>query len=554
MAQRYEEIKVPFSKMTFHPDIPSNALGPNEYNSGQNVETDIRGIKSVLGDELILDSIPGTPIYVTGGYRANNVWWFIVATSDGNWWASNGAGNYVNVAPGQVPLSGYSLDVNITEAWNGTTLFINDGIHPPMYFTAIATEFVQYSNNPGGPGFIWNYNPQYSSLTCGFHRLYNTPNVGSILIAGNLTAVDANTSIVTNFATTVRWSQAFGLNDGPTTWAPTLNNVANELEVPVRGPVLDGFPVNGNFYVCSYWDTVQFSPINFQSTNAPVLGVKLFNQGRGLLNTNCWAAADDQVFGLDSRDIWVFNGQQFQGLGSQRIRNFFFANLNQDYADRVFVENNTRKSQIEIYYPDLESTGWCNKMISYRYDLETWNPPRDIANASMGCEAPVYGPFPDSTMLFDEASRTIVYSQGVANTQLVQKDQGYAFLNSTGTANTVPIASEFRRDNIQLLKDYTGHLLVHRLLPEAVNIEPTNLPAANSTGNITVAIGGSNSVGQIPDFKANVTMTLNTDNPWTQVDQNAFRINSIKITNTSNVNAWLCSATTWQFTQTQDDR
>jgi hypothetical protein len=330
--------------------------------------------------------------------------------------------------------------------------------------------------------------------------------------------------------------------------------VANELEVPVRGPVLDGFPVNGNFYVCSYWDTVQFSPINFQSTNAPVLGVKLFNQGRGLLNTNCWAAADDQVFGLDSRDIWVFNGQQFQGLGSQRIRNFFFANLNQDYADRVFVENNTRKSQIEIYYPDLESTGWCNKMISYRYDLETWNPPRDIANASMGCEAPVYGPFPDSTMLFDEASRTIVYSQGVANTQLVQKDQGYAFLNSTGTANTVPIASEFRRDNIQLLKDYTGHLLVHRLLPEAVNIEPTNLPAANSTGNITVAIGGSNSVGQIPDFKANVTMTLNTDNPWTQVDQNAFRINSIKITNTSNVNAWLCSATTWQFTQTQDDR
>jgi hypothetical protein len=378
--------------------------------------------------------------------------------------------------------------------------------------------------------------------------MYNSPNVGSILIAGNLTSVDANTSVVTNFATTVRWSQAFGLNDGPTTWAPTALNVANELEVPVRGPVLDGFPVNGNFYVCSYWDTVIFSPINFQSTTAPVLGVRLFNQGRGLLNSNCWANADNEVYGVDARDIWVFNGQEFQGLGNQRIRNYFFENLNALYADRVFVENNTRKNQIEIYYPDQDSTGWCNKMISYRYDLKTWNPPRDISNASMACEAPVYDTQIDSSMLFDGASRTIVYSRGVANSAIVQKDQGYTFINNT------PIASEFRRDNIQLLKDYSGHLLVHRLLPEVVNLNESGLPVANSTGNITVAVGGSNSVGQDPIFKANVTIACNTDNPWTQVDQNAFRINSVRINNTSNATAWLCSATTWQYTQTQDDR
>jgi hypothetical protein len=548
MAQRYEEVKIPFQNMTFHPDIPSNALGPNEYNSGFNVETDIRGIRSVLGDEEILETIPGTPIYVTGGYRANNVWWFIAATSDGNWWRSNGAGSWVNTSPGLTPLSGYSLDVNITEAWNGTTLFINDGIHPPMYLTGQATEFVQYSNDPNGPGYIWNYNPQWSSLRAGFQRLYNTPNVGSILIAGNLTSVDANTSVVTNFATTVRWSQAFGLNDGPTTWAPTALNVANELEVPVRGPVVDGFPSNGNFYVCSYWDTVVFSPINFQSTSAPVLGVRLFNQGRGLLNANCWANADNEVYGVDARDIWVFNGQDFNGLGNQRIRNYFFENLNIEYSHRVFVENNTRKNQIEIYYPDQDSTGWCNKMISYRYDLKVWNPPRDISNASMACEAPVYGPFPDSTDFFDDASRTMVYSRGVANTALVQKDQGHTFISNT------PISSEFRRDNIQLLKDYTGHLLVHRILPEAVNLDEVGLPVAESTGNITVTVGGSNSVGQDPDFKTGTIVPCNTDNPWAQIDQNAYRINSIKLSNTSNVNTWLCSATTWQYTQTEDDR
>lgn len=550
MAQRYEETKIPFQNMTFHPDLPSSALGPNEYNSGFNVETDIRGIRSVLGDEEILDTIPGTPIFVTGGYRANDVWWFIVATSDGNWWRGNGAGAWVNCAPGLVPLSGYGLDVNITDAWNGTVLFINDGLHPPMYLTAQGTEFVQYSNDPnaGPPDYVWNYNNDWSALTAGFMRLYNSPNVGSILIAGNLTSTDALSSIQTNFPTTVRWSQAFGLNDGPTTWAPTINNVANELEVPVRGSVVDGFPSNGNFFVCSYWDTVVFSPINFQSTSAPVLGVRLFNQGRGLLNANCWANADNAVYGVDARDIWVFDGNEFTGLGNQRIRNYFFENLNIEYSQRVFVENNTRKNQIEIYYPDLNSTGWCNKMISYRYDLQVWNPPRDISNASMACEAPVYGPWPDSSELFDEASRTIVYSRGVANTALVQKDIGHTFISNT------PISSEFRRDNIQLLKDYSGSLLVHRILPAVVNLDEIGLPVANSTGNITVTVGGSNSVGQTPTFQPAVTMACNTDDPWTQVDQNAYRINSIKLTNTSNTSTWLCSATTWQYTQTEDDR
>jgi len=548
MAQRYDEVKIPFQNMTFHPDIPSSALGPNEYNSGYNVETDIRGIRSVLGDEEILEAIPGTPIFITGGYRANGVWWFIAATSDGNWWAANGAGSWVNVSPGGTPLSGYSEDTNITDCWNGDVLFVNDGLHPPMYLTAQGNQFVQYSNNPGGPGYIWNYNPAWSALTAGFLRLYNTPNVGSILIAGNLTSTNAISSIQTNFPNTVRWSQAFGLNDGPTTWAPTINNVANELEVPVRGPVVDGFPSGGNFYVCSYWDTVVFSPINFQSTSAPVLGVRLHNQGRGLLNANCWANADNEVYGVDARDIWVFDGNEFNGLGNQRIRNYFFDNLNVAYSDRVFVENNTRKNQIEIYYPDLTSTGWCNKMISYRYDLKVWNPPRDIANASMACEAPVYGPWPDSSELFDDASRTIVYSRGVANTAVVQKDIGHTFISDT------PIDSEFRRDNIQLLKDYTGHLLVHRVLPEVVNLNEVGLPVAESTGNVTITIGGSNSVGQDPDFKTGINIACNTNDPWAQIDQNAYRINSIKISNTSNTDTWLCSATTWQYTQTQDDR
>jgi len=549
------EVKTPFTNMSFTPDIPSTNLGAQEYNSGLNVETDIRGIRSVLGDEEILLDIPGdeTAIYVTGGYRANNVWWFIIATSAGNWYRQS-TGGIVKCSPGLAPFAGYSNDVNITEAWNGTTLFINDGLNPPMYLTGTASEFVAYSNNPGGPGYIWNYDPAVSALTCGFHRLYNTPNVGSILIAGNLTATATGTGIITNFPTTVRWSNAFGLNDGPTTWAPTTVGVANEVEVPVRGPVVDGFPSGGNFFVCSYWDTVVFSPISYQGTNNPVLGIRLFNQGRGLLNANCWANSDNAVYGLDARDIWVFDGSKFTGLGTQRVKNYLFQNINPAYSDRVFVINNTQKSQIEIYYPDLDSaTGWCNKMLAYKYNLDVFNAPRDVSDASHATESPVYQEFPDSTSGFNEASRTVVYSRGDPGSKLVQKDRGHEFISVD--SSVIPITSEFRRDNIHLLPNYSEQLMVHRIMPEVNSLDSRGLPIDTPpNATITVEVGGADSVGQTPTFLPPVTIDVDTPNPWTQINQNVFRLNSIKITNTSSEVTWICPGITWQFTPTQDSR
>ena len=551
----FNEAKIPFTNMSFTPDVPASALGANEYNSGYNIETDTRGIRAVFGDEYILkqlssaNGVVGTPIFLTSGYRgvSNQIYWLVFATVDdsgaGRWYMQDSAG-ITEITPSG-GLTGYYAGMPITDCWNGTVLFLNDSLYPPMYLLSTAGTLRMYDTpyldqNPNT--YVWNYNPDWSALSAGFVRLYSTPNVGSILIAGNLTAAVISTGTTANYPTTVRWSQAFGLNAGPTTWTPTISNTANELEVTVRGPVLDGFPMNGNFYVCSYWDTVIFSPINYTSTSAPILGVRLLNQGRGLLNENCWANADTLVYGLDARDLWSFDGSNFKPLGNQRVKNYFYQNLNPLYTNRVFVINNTQKNQIEIYYPDLASTGWCNKMLAYRYDLDVFQAPRDVANASQATESPVW-----SGTDYNQASRTVIYTQGVPNTFLVQKDQGHEFIGN------VAISSQFRRDNIQLLKDYSGQLLLHRILPEVVNVDLNGVPTTG-TGNITITVGGSNSVGSDPTFKPPVTIPVATDNPWTQINQNAYRINTLEIGDTSNVNTWLCSAVSVQMTQTQDSR
>ena len=53
----YQRIRTPFIGMSFTPDVPSNALGTNEYNSGLNVETDVRGIKKIFGEQEILSCL-----------------------------------------------------------------------------------------------------------------------------------------------------------------------------------------------------------------------------------------------------------------------------------------------------------------------------------------------------------------------------------------------------------------------------------------------------------------------------------------------------------------
>jgi len=634
--------------MTFSPDVPSTALGPNEYNSGKNVETDVRGIRSVAGDIEVLDTVPGTPTFISSGYRADGNFWFIVATTQGYWWASDGDTTWYNITPGGGPIAGYTQSTNITEAWNGTVPFFNDSLNPPMFWPdEPGATMVLYSNTlpsdiatiayqsvttqrmtltvelvtpyaageeivisgvnnyyngvftvtgngtvvngdgntvtyidylaipgaayPGGgsvaPQYAWNYNPNWKSYYAGWMRIYNTPNVGSILVAGNLTATLLDDTVVV-YPVTVQWSQAFGLNQAPATWQPTVTNVANQLEVPLRGACVDAFPCNGQLFLCSYWDTVVFSPINYTTTSAPILGVRLFNQGRGMLTSNAWANTDKLVYGIDSRDIWVFDGNDFQGLGNQRLKNWFYDNLHPSYVQRIFMEVNTSKNQVEIYYADKTvaesgpAEGVPNKMISYRYDLDCWNPPRDVSAATFSCESPIWTNPSDSSLpnwVNNEGTRTVVYARGIADQQLVQKDYGYNWIDGA------PIVSEFRRDNLKLLPNYSGHLLLHRVLPEVVNIgglpsevneDPTyyNLPLIPSPGNVTITVDGNDSTGSLPAQSSSVVMAIATNDPWVQISQNAYRLNSIKISNTSNTDIWMCNAASFQYTQTQDDR
>lgn len=537
----YTRLRTPFINMSFTPDVPSNALGANEYNSGLNVEADVRGVKKIGGEQAILSTIPYFPLFMEGGFRSASQFVYIVATRDssnGGRWYLISSTTITNITPGfsanpNVTLAGYTDDINITTSWVGEVFFINDGLGAPMYFLPTRTEINRYDTSPDN--YVWNYDVGVTATTAGFMRNFCSPNVGNILIAGNLNKTVGATT--TNYPTTIRWSQAFAVTGLPATWMPTLSNVANEQEVPVRGPLIDGFFFGGSFYICSYWDTVVVSPIAYQSTTTPIFGVRLFNQGRGLINNNCWTNTDSNVYGVDSRDIWIFDGNEFNPLGNQRVRDYFFRNLSPTYSERIFMVNNTQKNQIELYYPDLNSTGWCNKMLSYRYDLKIWNAPKDIQNACMGTEGPVF-----TNAAFKYASRCVTYAPaGAQNAKLIQTNIGNSFINNA------PIPCLFERTNMTLYDDkgqpipYSSKVYVHRALPEV-----------SGTGTLNITVGGANSTAQTPTYGQTGIVSIVTDNPWVTTQQNAVRTASIKIESNDATDTWNTTAMNFQATVVQD--
>jgi hypothetical protein len=196
--------------------------------------------------------------------------------------------------------------------------------------------------------------------------------------------------------------------------------------------------------------------------------------------------------------------------------------------------NNSAKYQIEIYFPDLTSTGLCNQMISYRYDLDVWNPPRQVVNAVSATESPVW-----TANIANLAERGVVYSRGnVANVQqLIQKDQGNSFINGGS------ISSFFRRDNINYGQFYSQNVQVHRVLPQIVG-----------SGNIDVTVGGANSTGQAPTFQPTVSMVIDTDSPWVQIDQNDNRVVTLIVASNTATTTWQMTQASWQVSIIEDDR
>ena len=112
------------------------------------------------------------------------------------------------------------------------------------------------------------------------------------------------------------------------------------------------------------------------------------NRGRGVLATNCVAEFNGQLFVVDRNDVYVTSGSgQTRSVIDEKMKSYFFNNLNPAHYTNTFVVNNLAEDEIWVCYPTQTSTGACNEALIYNYLQDTWTI-RDLPNSFAATNGP----------------------------------------------------------------------------------------------------------------------------------------------------------------------
>ena len=238
---------------------------------------------------------------------------------------------------------------------------------------------------------------------------------GDFLVAGNLVeyfnrnVLDNDGNLlrveqvdVRNLAGIVRTSDVASPGEVPTNWNPFAAGVstADEFVLTATGVVQDMGELQGNLYIYSN----RSISVMRQTGNPQVpLAVTPITENYGAQTTEAVLEFDGKHFVIGSQDIYLFGGHpgSIQSVSDQRVRRFFFDNLNPLHNQRMFTLRYAQRDEIWICYPTTSSLrGECDQALIWNYRQNNWTI-RELTSVVAGDVGPVPGGgLPTSTNSF----------------------------------------------------------------------------------------------------------------------------------------------------------
>tara|TARA_A100001035_G_scaffold95419_2_gene74874 strand:- start:3289 stop:5397 length:2109 start_codon:yes stop_codon:yes gene_type:complete len=353
--------------------------------------------------------------------------------------------------------------------------------------------------------FVISRNPIATS--CGVIRSF-----GNFLVAGNLKET-TTAGVIRSLPGVVRTSDVAVPGSVPQNWNPFAEgtNTADEFTLSDTATVQDLVQLQGNMYI--YTNTsihalrltnsivtpVAFSPVTSQYGGQTTDGIVEFD-GRHLV--------------VGSNDIYVFSGNpgNITSIADSRVRDYFYNNLNNAKANKLFVLRNQQQDEIWINYPKGTSEV-CNEALIYNYRLNNWTV-RDLNGIVSGVIAPVKGsgnnerPWSATTVSFDKLFPVFaqVCTSGTSNSgsSILAADIGYTHRVLDNSDD--PYTSYLEREKLSITPEfYTESFKSIALLTQD----------DGSAATLNVKTISSNSPGAAINFASpNVTGTFNTSTSY----------------------------------------
>lgn len=457
---------------------------------------------------------------------------------------------------GIVPSSGFDSVLMISDDWSineYTSGVVTDrsgsitGSSDPRPYTGTSLADVTYINRPdrvpvyrlpSGTNFAdlpnWDSTWRASAL-----RSY-----GDQLVALNLTEG------TNNFPTRVRFSHLTEANSVPDSWDETNTTKStgfNDL-VQIKTEIKDGATLGTNFII---YASDQVWLMEFVGGTFVFNFRKLFTDA-GIINQNCVVEVEGKHYVFGPFDIYVHDGTSKQSICDERVKNFIFSSINNQDADRCFVQHNPTLNEIYFCYKSgdqfvaFPNADRCNRAAVYNYRNDTWSF-MDLPNVSSGTVANVdsVATYATSTTTYDLTGGTYYQQEDSYNkhTLMVGESQSTDGLSSDklygidlsdegqiafdlDTEATKPILLE--RTGLDLDEAGLGanqYVVCTRIYPQTNTVNSTDT-------TLDFEFGASDIPRDTPTYQEATSFNITTDH---KIDSRAAgRYLSYKVTSSSN--------------------
>lgn len=321
----------------FVPDLAPDTLPGDAISGGENMASTVKGWEKVRS-------------YLQTDVTAHNerTHLFFWSPSDGDFrWLIAGATSILEIQSSQVtdvtrkdrPYNAGGLFTWNSLNFNGIIVF-NNGADTPQYL-ASSGKFEDFPEL--GIGVRFKVVSKFRSYLMGL-------------------GVDIGSGIE---ASSVYWSHPADPGTMPISWDyadPAID--AGITVLPSKGIILDALELgNVNFIYKSDATFVQ----RFIGGNL-IFSFELKFANQGILATGCVAAFGQQHFVVTGDDIIVHDGVSSRSVADERVRRWFFKDLNETYDKRTFCVANPDKKEIMVFYPsDASLDGVCDKCLVWNW-------------------------------------------------------------------------------------------------------------------------------------------------------------------------------------------
>jgi hypothetical protein len=327
-------------------DIDASEVADEFYTSGNNVHFRSTFAERTQGNAEVYSALTTSPF--------RNVLNFKVGTT--NFWVVQGK-TITKVIEGSTEsditiIGGFTVENNGHNVWTSGLLngiyFANNGKTAPMYWDGSpASKMLELPGWPAG-------------TTCKAMRSFKY----------HLFAMDL-TKPAGDFEMQVLWSNAAEPGAIPQSWTPLATNEAGDNQLSqTEGRIVDGLPLGASFIFYKHLSAFMAEYVggnnvfNFRPLKAEV----------GILTRNCVVNYKNKHFVVTTDDIVLFDGLNTQSIVDNRMRDFFFADVNQDTIENTFVVAYPKKNEVWVCYPSTSSSAveWCDKAIIWDGVANAW--------------------------------------------------------------------------------------------------------------------------------------------------------------------------------------